>query len=102
MTPEPRFVLLRVCASNCSPKKWRKTGSSMNGCRWIFISFVVKMFTTAGIARFAASLNEEIFFASPWGAASRMVTTPPRGAHPRRSGRSVLTTNSAATHTVAV
>jgi hypothetical protein len=31
-----------------------------------------------------------------------MVTTPPREFHVRRSGRSVVTTKSAATHTVAV
>src|SRR6059058_594273 len=60
------------------------------------------MFTTAGMARFAASLNEEIFFASPSGEASRMVTTLPRGLHDRRSGRRVVITNRPATQTVAV
>src|SRR5688572_19356090 len=74
----------------------------MNGWRCIFISFVVKMFTTAGMARLAASLKDETLRTSGSGGASRIVTTLPRPLHARRSGRSVMTTKSAATHTVAV
>src|SRR6266404_3083718 len=70
----------------------------MNGCRGTFTSLLVKMFTTEGMAFFAAGLSEVMLarFPDP-SAASRTVTMPPpRALHETRSGRRVTTTNNAA------
>src|SRR5688572_5543459 len=73
----------------------------MRGCRGRFTCWLVKMFTTAGIALRAASLYDAAGCGDASGAGSFTVTTSLRGFQATRSGRNVETTKSTARQIVA-
>ena len=74
----------------------------MNGWRGRLTSWLVKIFTTAGMALRAASLNEVTAGTGDGGSCSFTVTTLLRAFQVRSSGRRVETTNSTARQIVAV
>src|SRR5579859_1872561 len=103
MTPDPRLEARCVSASKRSPKKCRNSGSSRKGCCGFLTSLLVKIFTTAGVARFTAWLYDAGRVPAPLAGGAWVNSTicGPKAGRPSHSGFSVTTTNSTPSATVA-